>query len=213
MAAEDMKDEKNRAISRLEYTKKYIQDTLENNKNKAIITYARVPTLYLPFVTDDRRFIDAVTSIEVEEDYGGSDLTLALALVKELYEKDSSIDLSIFTDGWSTTTLEFPTLPRSWSVTLVGVGTEGGGPIPLGYNADGTRRYKYFSWSEVVARYERWNIESFSDTLGASVYRMWNGPSSKNIIDLSKNTLPPLALIFLFVGVLTFPYARKKSFF
>lgn len=41
-------------------------------------------------------------------------------------------------------------LPEGWTLRLIQIGSEAGGKIPLGYNADGSRRYRYYQGREVI---------------------------------------------------------------
>ena len=54
------------------------------------------------------------------------------------------IHIVLITDGGMTGEGVFPELPSDTSLTVIGIGTPTGGMIPLGYNLDGEKRYKYY---------------------------------------------------------------------
>ena len=68
-----------------------------------------------------------------------------MTLASTLYRSDiRPLHIILLTDGGilPDTLLE---LPVHFSLSVIGLGTTSGGKIPLGYSADGQRRYKYFS--------------------------------------------------------------------
>ncbi len=69
----------------------------------------------------------------------------ALTLANTLYESDMRpLHIILLTDGGILPD-DLPNISKYFSLSLIGLGTTSGGKIPLGYSADGQRRYKYFS--------------------------------------------------------------------
>jgi hypothetical protein len=125
------------------------------------------------------------------------------------------IHIVLITDGGMTGAGPFPDLPSDTSLTVIGIGTPTGGMIPLGYNLDGEKRYKYYSGSPVVARYEKDHIDTLVDTYRANLIER---EKSGDRITLENNTststekkwLQIFSAFLIFLGYFIRPYAVKK---
>jgi hypothetical protein len=109
-------------------------------------------------------------------------------------------------------------LPENFDMILLGIGSDIGGKIPLGYDANGERRYKYFSGKEIVVRYEEEGIKKMADSYDVPYIRV---DDISDIASLSSGKVNPLSerekmiVLFLasfciFFGYFLHPYVQKK---
>ncbi|MBP9812753.1 VWA domain-containing protein [Candidatus Gracilibacteria bacterium] len=212
MAIEDVNTAGKLSISRLDKAKELLQNMQVDTGHVGVILFAKNPTLLIPISPQISDFYNVISSIEPESELGGSDLLLALQFAKNLYG-DRKLSINIYTDGGSTSLSSPPKIPQNWRVKIYGIGSEIGGKIPLGYNANGERRYKYFSGSEVIIAYEKSQLAKVSKAIGATLIDgelLHSGESTKWGSFFSQNVSYLLASLFLLIGIITHPYGRKK---
>ncbi|GAB0174500.1 MAG: hypothetical protein HHAS10_03790 [Candidatus Altimarinota bacterium] len=213
MAVEDVKSPlTNGAQSRLQEAKENAKKLSETHTQVGVITYAKNPTLFVPISEAQHSVLSLIESIIPEADVGGSDLPLALEFAKNLYEK-IPLEVIIFTDGGSTGTTPFPEMPKNWRISLFPIGSENGGKIPLGYNAQGEKRYKYYSGTEVIVSYSPETLKLISKKIGATIL------TNREDLAQERNELYSffqynryyiIAGLLTILGLLLHPYVRKK---
>lgn len=212
MAIEDVNTSWKLSISRLDKAKELLQNTQDDTWQVWVILFAKNPTLLIPISPQMSDFYNVISSIEPESELWWSDLLLALQFAKNLYG-DRKLSVNIYTDGWSTSLSTPPKIPQNWRVKIYGIWSEIWWKIPLGYNANGERRYKYFSWSEVIIAYEKSQLEKVSKAIWATLIDwelLRSGESTKWGNFFSQNVSYLLASFFLLIGIITHPYGRKK---
>lgn len=162
----------------------------------------------LPFTHDRNSFHEAVTNLIPTENYGGSAVSEAFTLIDTLY-KTSGIptDIALLTDGGDTSdTQTWPPLPAGSHLTIVGIGSDTGDRIPLGYNADGERRYKYYEGREVVVPYDGSTLEKIRQKYHADIIRLTKFSEIVSVLPKSDHrdvsSFSRSDLIFLFPMVL-----------
>ena len=214
MTVEDIRSSSSSKIqSRLDTAKEMIPAQFKAPKNVWVISFAKNPTLFIPISQIQSDFIGLIASISPESEVWGSDLPLALQYKKNLYG-DKVLSVFIFTDGWDTSLSELPKIPQNWRITIYGLWSNAWGKIPLGYNANGERRYKYFSWSEIMVPYEREKMVSVAKAIGAHLIHLdtlnsWNTDIPLRIfLDNIYYIFSSLLLLF---GIIIHPYGRKKN--
>lgn len=217
MAVEDIVSSGNLMESRLDLAKSIITSIVDRwASSYGIITYARSATLRIPFSHDRELFLDTLTGVEPTLIYGGSDVRWALDLVRMAYlASRDPIHIVLITDGGMTGEGVFPELPSDTSLTVIGIGTPTGGMIPLGYNLDGEKRYKYYEWSPVVARYEKDHIDTLVSTYGADLIEREKSGDTVTIenhtsTSTEKKWLQIFSAFLIFLGYFIRPYAAKK---
>ncbi len=219
MAVEDIPSSENTLmVSRLDLAKKLIQDGIDIIPGEhALITYARNASVDVPFSWNNYHIKNIVSHMTPVEFYGGSDLMGALSLANSLYvHSDIPIHIILLSDGGLESADSTVTLSRTFTLSLIWIGTTRGGKIPLGYDSDGNRRYKYFSGQEVVVGYEPSALINLSNLYSAPLVEreiFWYFPTEiipTPLTDMRK-------LIFLSLGTLCIlfwyffhPYAHKK---
>lgn len=217
MSVEDISFSGTLTKSRLDLAKDIIRETLEKYKTSyGLITYARSASMSMPFSSDIWVFLDTLGGIEPTLVYGWSDISAALELVRIIYLGSSEpLHIVLLSDGGMTGDWKLADLPSNSSLTVIGIGTPAWGTIPLGYNLDGERRYKYYEWSPVIARYESENMEKLSHFYRAPLFHRETYDTSLSLPHLSYSSLSiHLMRIFWFIALLLSymirPYAVKK---
>jgi Ca-activated chloride channel homolog len=212
MAIEDIDTVWMQNISRLDKVKEMIRSTAYEWQKIWVILFAKNPTLLIPISSEVWKFHDIIWSIEPEPDLWWSDLPLAIQFAKNLYG-NIKLQVTIYTDGWSTSMVTPPKIPQNWRVKIYWVWSEVWWKIPLGYNANGERRYKFFSWSEVILPYEKKELEKLSKVLSATLIDWDKTNLGENVLlenFFRNNTNYLLASLFLLLGIIIHPYGRKK---
>ena len=184
--------------------------------NHAIMSYARSAAIESPLTTDRAHLGHVVDSLQPTLYYWGSDISAALLLAKSLYG-NREVPLRIFwiADGGVLPDI-LPDMPDLFALTLVGVGSPAWGKIPLGYSVDGERRYRSYSGTEVVVRYDSTPLETLANRYDGRFLDF--GVDSRDldsVIDAPvsssvKNSLLIIFSTFLIIGYFYHPYARKK---
>ncbi len=151
MAVSDIHTQSGIMISRLELAKQFISRVSSQIPGEqAIMSAAYAARLELP-MTDDQWIISNVAhGITTLSRWGGSMVSLPLETIRLVYGNISHLRIIWLTDGEfidSGSTLSGFLLPPD--ITYIGIGTQLGWPILLGYNADGHPRYKESGWKQV----------------------------------------------------------------
>lgn len=204
-------------VSRMTLAKSLIQDGIsQRGWEHAILSYARDARVESPFSSDSEFLSKIVDGLSVVEFYGGSDIGSALTLADMLYGKwDAPVDIIFLTDGW-TLPENLPLMSRVFDFSWIGIGSLIWGKIPLWYDINGDRRYKYYSWSEIVVRYDPRVLEKLQDTYGGDLIALDREDEQSNIVT-QKPITPDIQEYILFIaslslilGYLIHPYAKKK---
>ncbi len=218
MLVEDMSSSGNIMMSRLDLAKKYIyQDINSRSWSIALITYDKNASLLVPRTLDRESFREILSAVTPLDIWGGSDLSAGLSLFAKLRQPDDTrVDLVILTDGWWTVSRDIlPYLSSVSDTTIVGIGTEVGWRIPLGYNLDGEKRYKYYEWSEVIAHYEKDNIEKLSLLSHAQLVHLEEDRdyqfSASPRYRLDPSLLEIIGICSILLGIMIPHYAREKK--
>lgn len=142
----------------------------------AVIAYARSPALLLPFTTSTETFIRTIQNISISSSFGGSDPLWALSLVDTLYKNNTSpLHIFLLTDGgYSHSGDIFPPLPPLSQLTIIGIGTNAWGKIPLGYDGTGARRYKIYENKEVIIPYDETFLQKIKKQYNATYIHIEN---------------------------------------
>lgn len=207
------------AMSRLDFAKTLVQDGVSRTVwEQALIVYAREASLVSPLSSDSNYLISRISDISPVELYGGSDVLSAISLAKMLYwASDVPLRIIIVTDGGSTNTDTALNIPDYFHISLIGLGTDVWGKIPLGYDANGERRYKYYAGKEIIVRYEGDLLQKIADKYKSTIAHI---ASWQPQFPLETNTrvtplwerymLLVLATICILIGYIYHPYAEKK---
>ena len=212
MAVEDIWSPTPVIRSRLDLAKELVRTSIHDIKNLGIISYAKNPKLISPISPVSEWTMNLISSIEPESELWWSDLPLALKFAKNLYSH-IWLTLIIYTDGGSTSESPLPELPKNWDVIIYGIGSKVWWKIPLGYNAQGERRYKYYSGSEIIVPYDEVNLSKIAKKIGAEFRQIDTyGTTPKDLYHptLRGNTLSILSIILVLFGIIITPYVRKK---
>lgn len=129
MAVQDISMPSSELASRLDASKNFIKNFIEKNALAvSVVSFSREITLETPFTTDKKLATNVISGISPLLYGGGSDILHAIEGVTQIYKTRKNIHIIMFSDMETFDNLEnFPTLPDSFSLTLVGVGTEQGG--------------------------------------------------------------------------------------
>lgn len=204
MAVEDIADSaQNLNHSRLQVARSLVMSGVhELSGNHGVLIYARSPWVLVP-LTSDKNILDTnVANITSVMDNGGSDMKSVFGLLASLYgTRKTPLNVILISDGGDTGTSDFPPLPEGVRLQIVGIGTESGWPISLGYDALGQRRYKIYQGKEVNVAYEKSNIEKLAKTYGAPVSTIENIrqiPEVLEAITPKVEIQKPESLLFIF---------------
>ena len=218
MGVEDIVESGSILHSRLDLAKAIIDGGIRQRWwEHAIIGYARSAWVLAPF-SSDRAFLTSVVSgIQPIDIYGWSDISAAFLLVRSLYGGlGTPIEMILLSDGGSSTSIDTITdLPERSSLTIIGIGTQKWGKIPLGYDLDGERRYKYFEKKEITIPYEQDILKTLIKRYGASYIRKdyWDISSigSDFFITIDPSIYRMFGIAFLLIGYIFHPYATSKK--
>lgn len=147
MAVEDIRDTSSNIISsRLETAKDIALRMMRTEDSRgALIVYARDPAVVTPLTDDIDTLESSLSHISPVLDNGGSDVGSVFSLINTLYAlHEKPLHVVLFTDGGDTSALPLPEVIPQMDLTIIGIGTDAGGPVPLGYDALGNRRYKIY---------------------------------------------------------------------
>lgn len=226
MTVEDIVDDtQNLNHSRLEVARSLVMSGTNMLPGKhAVLIYARSPWVLVP-LTSDRDILDTnIANITPVMDNGGSDMKSVFWLLTSLYgQTKNPIRVILLSDGGDTGTSDFPLLPEGVRLQIVGLGTESGWPISLGYDALGQRRYKIYQGKELSVGYEKKNIEKLAKTYDAPVSTIENIgqipsalrtfiPSTE--IQKPESFLSPFRIIgslFIFLALIFPPYVSLRK--
>ena len=191
--------------------------------NHGVLVYARSAWVLLPISPVTEWEKKSIANISLVDDYGGSDVGGAFSLLFSLYaERTTPLHVILVSDGGDTSTSPLPPLPPHTDLTIIGMGTAMGWPIPLWYDALGRRRYKIYDGKEVTVPYDEKNIEKLARFYSANTYTFSKAESQNQIfsklIPERTNTDEKSARILTFIGalslllsVLIHPYVYVKS--
>lgn len=171
MAVEDMKDfQSDLFTSRLNTARSLVMSGVDNIRGEhGIILYARNAGILTPFTSDHIILEKSIANITPVTDNGWSDISSVFALIYSLYSiRTTPLHIILLTDGGDTGDSSLPPLPSNTTLSIIGIGTDTGWPIFLGYDAIGHRRYKFYEGKEVTVPYESKNIDRI-----ASLYHVW----------------------------------------
>lgn len=184
----------------------------------AVIVYAQNSGIASPFSSDISHLSQVVNNLNIIENYGGSDLSSALSLAKSIYLSSGSFPhIIILTDGGLAEGSTLPDLPWWSHITLIALWSDAGGKIPLGYNAQGERRYKYYEGKEIVVPLDEKNIDMIRRKYNTSLFRITDRANSLDFLDEKRNfifsysILRILGIVMTILGFLIHPYVRKKK--
>jgi von Willebrand factor type A domain len=218
MAVEDIPStEKGMMISRLDLAKKLALLGIESIWGEhAVISYARQASVESPFLSEKAFTRDIVSSLSLIEFYGWSDSEAALSLARTLYAGSSvPIHIVVLTDGEMTGEKQDVSLPENLDLTFVALGSSRWGKIPLGYDAEGERRYKYFSGSQVVVSYDPISLKKLAGIYDAQYIDQGTSalfPASLIRVPITqnkKNIYLLLATLLIVSWYIYHPYAQK----
>lgn len=219
MCIEDMEWDRKTAIeSRFTIAKSIIKKWISEIPWKhAVVVYAENAGIASPFSSDIFHLSEVVDNLNIVENYGWSDLSSALSLVKNIYFLSGiSPHIYVLTDGGLTGGSVFPDIQGS-NITLIALWSEVGGKIPLGYNAQGERRYKYFEGKEIIIPLDQVNIDTIRQKYNTSLFHVtglrnsFDFLSEKKSIVFSYNFWRILGILITIIGFLIHPYVRRKS--
>lgn len=222
MAVEDIRDPSSNIISsRLETAKDIAREMIRTTPWRWwAIVYARDSAVISPLISDTSLLESTLSQISPVLDNGGSDVASVFSLINTLYTRHGNpLHIVLFTDGGDTSTLPLPDIIPQMDLTIIGIGTDTWGPVPLGYDALGNRRYKIYQWKEISVPYDAKNIEKLTTKYSASYHRvesLWFSlegitPETSRLISVDPPTLTYLSHFALFVfliSVFLHPYAR-----
>ena len=186
MAVEDMKDIQSELItSRLESARSLVMSGVETIPGEhAILLYARSAGVLIPFTMDREILEKSIANITPVTDNGGSDVSSVFALVGSLYSVHTTpLHIILLTDGGDTGGSSLPPLPPNTTLSIIAIGTDTGGPIFLGYDTLGHRRYKIYQGREISVPYEAKNIDRIASLYHARVMRLEKNPDSHIILE------------------------------
>ena len=219
MSVEDIVESGSITHSRLDLAKAIIKNSIrEAPWENAVITYARSAWVASPFTPDRGFLIDVTESLRVTDIYGGSDISSAFALVHSLYATLAGpLHIILISDWGSTTDLtHMSDLPSGADLTIIGIGTPKWGKIPLGYNLEGERRYKYFEGKEIVVPYEKSSLETLANEYHSSIIEKSEWDTTLSLWPWVFASVDPglyriIGLLMLLLGYLYHPYAQQRK--
>ncbi len=219
MTVEDISSEENHMmISRHDLARKMILEGIDMIPGEhALITYARDASVETPFSGEKDHIKNIISHTSPVEFYGGSNLMSALSLANSLYGgSNMSIHIILLSDGGMENTTPSVALSQIFTLSFIWIGTSRGGKIPLWYNAEGNRRYKYFSGQEIVVEYDDLALGSLSNLYDATlVRRETTSPFPSEVLPLEVTDMKKLIFLALGTFCVIFwyflhPYAHKK---
>jgi hypothetical protein len=158
-------------ISRLEISKKLIQDFISKNPNNkyALCIFAWESLRVLPFTNDINlfsTFLDGITNKNISKNGTNFMEAFSSALMNFTWEEKEGTIIT-FTDGWDEKQ-DFDITKNSLknkniNFLTIGVGTEKGWFIPTGVDMFWEKIYKLYNGSEVISKLEKWNISSIAN--------------------------------------------------
>ena len=185
MAVEDMKDIQSELItSRLESARAIVMSGVERTPGEhGIILYARSAGILTPFTMDREMLKKNIANITPVTENGWSDVSSVFALVTSLYSvRMTPLHIILLTDGGDTGGSSLPPLPSNTTLSIIGIGTDAGWPIFLGYDALGHRRYKFYEGKEISVPYESKNIDRIASLYHAPVSRIEKGEDLSQVL-------------------------------
>ncbi len=220
MGIEDMSpSEKNQIESRFSTAKSIIEEGIMKIPGRhGIIVYADSAGIASPLSQDLDHLREVTKGLTIVDVYGGSDLGSALSLVQSVYLSNSiSPHIIILTDGGLSPSIPLPDLPSDTRITLLALGSESGGKIPLGYNAAWERRYKYYEGKQIIVPLEKENIEKIQEKYDTALF-MISSKDTALIFQSGKNTplFSPdiwriLGIVVTILWFLIHPYVQRKK--
>ena len=225
MGVEDMGISIDGAIqSRLDRARSLILDGMAKiSGHHGALVFARSAAVVLPMSPVTEWGKKNIENIALVTDNGGSDISAVFSLLFSLYsERVTPLHVILISDGGDTSTTSLPPLPSHTDLTIIGIWTLTGWPIPLGYDALGRRRYKIYDNREVIVPYEEKNIEKLTRNYAAKVYTfstadMWTEILSKLIperVDPEvwySRMFFSIGVIWILLSILIHPYIYVKS--
>lgn len=137
----------------------------------AVMTFARYPTLELPFGSDKELIKNVISGISPVIYGGGSDFMKALEFIKNTYKNTKNINIITLTDAefFDDFSGDF-SFPDSWNIFFVGVGTEKWGFMLQGYDASWKPRYREFQGKNAISSLSKENLEKISQKFSTSFF-------------------------------------------
>lgn len=158
-------------FSRLEISKKLIQDFVSKNPNNkyALCVFAWESLRVLPFTTDINlfsTFLDGISNKNISKNGTNFREAFSSALMNFTWEEKMGTIIT-FTDGWDEKQ-DFSIAKNSIKDTTInfltiGVGSEKWWFIPTGVDLFWGNIYKTYNGSEVISKLEKWNIASVAN--------------------------------------------------
>jgi Ca-activated chloride channel family protein len=166
--------------SRLEAAKSVLQQFVEvGGQNRlALIGFAGSAHVFCPFTLDHTTllsFLDNLDPDSVEEQ--GTMLGVALSKALERFEPDSKVGKAVLllTDGedQGSNPLEAARAARERGIVVyaIGLGSDAGGPVPVGVGPLGDPIYKRFHGTDVVSRLDETALREMARTTGGIYFR------------------------------------------
>ena len=220
MAVEDIPwIQKGMQQSRLDLAKKVLHQWIRNIPwEHSIISYAREATIESPF-TQEKEYLDSIIeNLRYIEYYGWSDIPNALHSIRTLYGSTlADMRVIVISDGgMSSSQEESPNITEGLNLFFIGIGSPSWGKIPLGYDANGERRYKYYSWEHIIIPYEATFLEKIADQYDAPLIHMSQEyPFPEGLLISENNKMIEYIFLFLWSFFIIFgyffhPYVRHQ---
>lgn len=125
-------------ISRLDASKNFIKNFLENFPSKAgVITFSQSIFINTPITADSSQILATLSEIIPVTLGGGSDVFKAISSVSEMYRNHKNLHIIVLTDAefFDKNTENF-SIKNSQKISIIGVGTERGGLMLTGYDTE-----------------------------------------------------------------------------
>lgn len=220
MTTDDLLDTQWVAQSRMDTARALVASGISLvSGRQSLITFSDSARLIVP-LTDDQDFLKlSLESLTPHIYWGASDMAKVIELLTS-YDSSLTVHAIVLTDGeWSHTPHMLSILPSHVSLTIVGIGTESGGPMLEGYDAFGKPRYKQSAWKTVISRLDRPELETLTSRYSARLFII-DRYSLDQLHDILHDpaVLRPLSrqiflvawVVFLLLSI-SFPFYRLRS--
>lgn len=172
-------------ISRLDASKNFIKNFLENFPSKAgVITFSQSIFINTPITADSSQILATLSEIIPVTLGGGSDVFKAISSVSEMYRNHKNLHIIVLTDAefFDKNTENF-SIKNSQKISIIGVGTERGGLMLTGYDTEWRPMYRQFEGKNAISALSPKSLSEIASHFSAEYFWIQN---TAEIRDISK---------------------------